>query len=185
MDVLGFGSLMPGEWKDDLRWEQNVRPAMIGWIARTMNIGFDRWATLEEETEEHFDALMLNGVKVEIKSRRGGKVIYNDILIETKSCEERDTPGWIYTTQADYLAYAFVDEATHKILKGYLIHFSKLKEWWMKIGRYHEYDIRKGTTGKLYHTVNRAVPEKDFPLDLFYYHPTYGVLDHSSHHKIG
>lgn len=168
---------MSDEWIEDLNWQEKAKSEVMYWFVRTTDIGFDRWAVLEEETKQHFDALMIDGIRVEIKARRGKYVNFRDILVETHSCEERDTPGWIYTTQAEYLAYAFVDEKTREILRGSVLHFPKLLNWWINVGRNNQYEIKRGTTGKLYHTVNRVIPEGDLPLELFYYHPKHGLIN--------
>lgn len=155
----------------------------MDWIVKTTQTGFHRWATFEEETTLHFDAVMEDGEKYELKNRRQKYFNKKDILIETLSSIERKTLGWIYTTKAEKLAYAFVE--IPNVTRGYIFHFPILKSWWRNTGIFNEYQIKHGKTGKLYKTENKVVPLKDIPFEALYYHPDYGLLDHGSGYKIG
>lgn len=177
----------------DLLWESKAKEPIMIRVVNMSQIDFDRWATINEEKTLHFDFWLINGKRVEIKTRRYESAIKKkyfrnkDILIETLSCVERKTLGWIYTTIADYLAYAFVDNKW-QIRRFYLFYFPVLKKWWMKEGRFKDYQKAfgktYGVTELLYRTENETVPVKDIPYDCFLYHPDYGNLDYSTGYKI-
>lgn len=159
------------DWRKDLTWEKKANIVSMHWIIKVSGHLFHRWATLKENREEHFDALMEGNIRYELKNRRKD---YGDILVETLSCKERGTPGWIYNTQTDYLAYTVVTKE-RQVAKGYIFIFPRFQKWWNEEGVYNHYEPKRHV-GELYTTKNRAVPPKDIPLDCFYYHPEYGLL---------
>lgn len=172
-----------GKFKEeDLAWEGKAREGVMDWLVKTTPLGFDRWATLEEERDQHFDAIM-NGERVEIKVRRPKYRKKRDILIEVISNVARKTPGWIHTTKAKYLVYVFMGR-NYQVSRGYILHFHDLKEWWNNEGRLNQYETITGKTEDMYETDNRAVPLKAIPLEIFYYHQDYGLLDYQEGYKI-
>lgn len=168
---------------EDLLWEKATREAVLLWAVRILDVGADRWATLQEELAEHFDVLMVDGSRLELKIRRSKYVNKKDILIETESCVEKRTLGWIYTTQANFLVYAFVTPG-REVLKGYIFDFPELQAWWIKEGTRTNYENKYGKTGDLYTTKNCVVPLGDLPLEVFAYHPDYGRTDYRTGYKI-
>lgn len=152
-----------GNFREDLAKERLDIEVLKDWLQRRLDVEAITEATAEEQIENDIDFhgyLWSEPKTFEAKIRKGN---YDDLLIETLSNSERGTLGWIYTSQADILAYFFVEKAT--VLRGLLIYLAKLKDWWTKEGKLFDWPKYYGTTGTLYHTENRAVPISAIPAD--------------------
>lgn len=60
--------------------------------------------------------------------------------LETWSSVERERPGWIYTSKADWLLYAFIQPYG---MDAYLMEFDKLQGWFNRVQaaiHYHPHD---------------------------------------------
>jgi len=105
-----------------------------------------------------------DGSQITIEEKvRDKKYANNDIVIEEQSNIEKDTPGWIYYSKADYLAYSWLQNGLTKIL---LFDMEKLREWYLK--NKDKYNIVTTDTDNMYHTSFRIIPleDIDFPFQV-------------------
>lgn len=79
-----------------------------------------------------------------------------DILIETISNDKKDSPGWIYYSEADWLIYLY---APLDDLIGYKIKMPVLKKWW-SFNEHRRVWMKKVVDNRGYNTINRVVPIK-------------------------
>ena len=116
-------------------------------------------------------ALLINGrwvrAECKIRSTKYRKHALEDILIETKSSVEDDTPGWIYRSAAELLIYVW--EFPTGVF-GIILRLPELKKWWMENRHYYTRRILAPNppNNPEYHTENYVVPISDLPDDLFY-----------------
>lgn len=151
-------------FREDLAKERLDIEAVKEWLERRMNVEAIVEATIEEQIEKHIDFhgyLWGEPKTFEAKIRRRD---YGDLLIETFSNAERRTLGWIQTSQADILAYFFVEK--RGVIKGGLFDLPKIREWWNKDGQFVAWPKYYGMTENLYHTENRAVPISTLPKNV-------------------
>ena len=167
----------PTVFQEALETEHQHMPSVETWLTKLFNLKKTWPATLKEQKEDDIDLHVLtpteNEVTFEVKIRY---TYYEDLLIETLSCIEKKTQGWIYKSKADYLAYVFL--LPNKPVIGDVIDLPKLNKWWCKQGVYVGYPPKKGTTktnngAVLYQTQNRAVPLRHIPFQLFHAHRNY------------
>jgi len=149
-------------------------PLAINWLEGKLNLDEVEESTPTQQKEEDIDLWVKCNNKtksVEVKLRRKE---YKDILLETISNITKKTPGWLYKSNADYLAYLFCIDG--KITKGYVGDMKTISYWYQGEGIYKGYPIKYGNTAIGYKTQNRAVPENHIPFEAWIYHPQYGLL---------
>lgn len=167
----------PTTFQEALEVENQQMPIVETWLTGLFNLQKVWPATIKEQKEDDIDLHALtpteNEVTFEVKIRYKK---YEDLLIETLSCIEKKTSGWIYKSKADYLAYVFI--VPNKPIIGDVIDLPGLNKWWYKQGVYVGYPLKEGTTktdngAVLYKTQNRAVPIRHIPFHLFHAHRNY------------
>ena len=81
-----------------------------------------------------------------------------DILLETISIDYNNTPGWLYTSKADCLIYAFVNKFDNK-LWIYKFPLQQLRKWFIiEKDKYKNFKTAKNNG---YNTISVVVPIKD------------------------
>lgn len=90
-------------------------------------------------------------ITIDEKKRRKD---YGDILIELRSNTERNTLGWLYYSQYDYIVYSIIPTGTVYLLPVLLLQMAwvKNKNKWLS-----EYPKKYADNG-LYRTENIAIP---------------------------
>jgi hypothetical protein len=149
--------------------KESIMPEIITFIQN--QYGFQFVSDLREKKEfqdKDIDLLfkdsIMDEIPIEVKIRTQ---IWNDIAIETKSSTEYDTLGYIYKSQATFLAYAFVIDNTIKSF--YLLHLPRLKEWFER--NKHKYKPKYAPNppnNPIYHTEFYPIPIRDIPFWLFF-----------------
>jgi len=107
-------------------------------------------------------------IKWDSKIRRYGCYRYGDILLEEESVMETKKPGWFYYSISDFIIYVWRDKFGNGLIDGYFIFLQNqlLKTWFEKNKEKYPKKIAESIdnkTGKVWHTLNRAVPIKEFP----------------------
>lgn len=160
----GDDKLGRSDFIEDLKQERSDMEIVKNWLHKHLFVGDLKEATYAEQTQKHIDfhGMLYGEPKTfEAKIRYTD---YGDLLVETLSNTETKSLGWIYTTQADYLIYAVLENSTVK--KLFIINLPYLKEWWNRQGRYSKYTTHYGETDNLYKTENKAVPISDLPKEI-------------------
>lgn len=93
---------------------------------------------------------------VEEKARRGN---FNDILVETIQDEEKNYPGWIYYTKADYIVYGIFGRDS----KVYGLNCPEFKDWFAQAMLGFEKKISNKGYGK---STNYVVPISYIPPEI-------------------
>jgi len=170
----------PTTFQEALETENQEMPLIEVWLTKLFKLQKIWGANIKEQKEDDIDlhALTITGNEVTFEVKIRHKV-YEDLLIETRSCIKENTLGWIFKSKADYLAYAFL--ISNKQIFGDVIDLPSLNSWWCKQGVYYGYPIKDGTTETqngtvLYKTRNRAVPIRHIPFNLFHAHRQYDYL---------
>jgi len=105
-------------------------------------------------------------VKYETKMRGYQYHRYKDLLIEEISVVENKKPGWFYYSIADFVVYVWKNSAGTAILDGYFIFIQNpvLRNWYEENKeKYQTKTAESRDNGITWHTLNRAIPIKDFP----------------------
>jgi len=166
------------EFSTDLAWaDQQLRADWWGDVYRRAWPDLDGWHVTAGKTraqENGVDHVVSLGrdkdLRVEVKCRRPRRdgSDWPDVLLETHSCWERKTPGWIEKPlTADFFAYAFVQSRIVLLLPVLNLQAAwraNRSEWDRLAGaRQRGFAVVFGKTarnggGQLYSTRNIAVP---------------------------
>lgn len=139
-----------------MRRERQDMPKVRRWLENLLGCTF-RDTSLDEQLQGK-DLISSDGEYYEVKIR-GAKyrsLYMKDLLIETISNDQKDSPGWILYSEADWLIYLY--EPLEGLI-GYKISMPVLKKWW----EYNEYRRAwkmKKVPNKGYNTINRIIPLK-------------------------
>ena len=153
-----------GDFKDDLFNERRDIKLVKDWLEVKHLVEGTEEASDQEQQEHHFDFYgYLYGERTTFEAKIRSK-IYEDLLIETLSCIEKKTLGWIYLSEAKHLIYSIIENKKIQRLSMYAL--PKLREWWVTVGSYKIYKKFYGKTGTLYSTENYAVTLRDIPRDI-------------------
>jgi len=131
------------------------------WRVKTITVVRD---TLKGREEIDKILTLEDGIQIAIEEKvRDKKYANNDIVIEEQSNVEKGTPGWIYYSKADYLAYSWLQNGLTKVL---LFDMKKLREWYLK--NKDRYNLVMTDTDNIYHTSFRIIPleDIDFPFQV-------------------
>jgi hypothetical protein len=106
----------------------------------------------------------LGSLTVEVKVR---KKYYPDLAIETFSCLERKTQGYIDKSQAQFLAYVYLENAkVHS--ESFVVSLPNLKRWfYLNKNKYTPKLAPNPPENPLYHTQFYPVPLQDIPISFF------------------
>lgn len=108
-------------------------------------------------------------VEVKLRSEKYSAFAERELLIETESSLESNTPGWIFKSQATYLAYLWLRRG---IIHGKIMSMKLLREWWKenewKYGvSEREHLAPNPPSNPTYHTRNYSVSWHELPKNLF------------------
>ena len=133
-------------WQDDA-WQKGIRDRILkpfyrehSWEGRYVFADkgkladkLQREMAVDTVLQKEQNALL----SIEEKIVRWKGKAYKAFVLETWSCTVagRESQGWMYTAQCDYLFYCFVQE-DEKSCISYLIPFDKLKAWFFENDRY-------------------------------------------------
>lgn len=94
--------------------------------------------------------------------------LYGDLALETLSCREKGTPGYLYASKANLLVYVFyVGGRLHP--NSSILALSQLRAWFERNKHRYRSRLAPNPPGNpLYHSVFFPVPFRDLPKYLFY-----------------
>lgn len=105
-------------------------------------------------------------VSVEEKVRLGSNAKYDDLLVEYLSNKERNTLGWGFTSEADWLSY--IQFCPGEFVAVLILPMQQLKSWFStNYIKYSDIESQTALSGTHYTTVNKAIPFKDDAFRLF------------------
>jgi hypothetical protein len=119
------------------------------------------WSIINVEEDplyqkDDIDLLMVNPYGTSLAEVKGDLYPNNNIFLETWSCMETNSRGWIYKTKADTVIYYFM---LHKIV--YLLPFPQVTEWFdahkEQLINYRKVVKNKGRRG-IYTSEGYAIP---------------------------
>jgi len=145
----------------------NTEPVMVWLLSPPRNNLLKIYKLRRANYEEQIRGIDLigtgffNEVSIENKIR---KQDYGDLLIEIKSKKEQDTWGWIEYSVADYLIYV---TKTVDTIKGSIFKMGELQKWW-KTQNDEDYETKEALNLG-YTTVNKVVPYKNIPKEIYIY----------------
>lgn len=141
---------------ESMKRERQDMPKIQSWLTDLLGCTFQD--TSNDEQLQGKDLLSSDGEYYEIKIRNAKyRDLYKkDILIETISNDKKDSPGWIYYSEADWLIYLY---APLDDLIGYKINMLVLKKWW-SFYEHRRVWMKKAVPNRGYNTINRVVPLK-------------------------
>jgi len=134
--------------------ERQDMPRISSWLENLLGCTFQD--TSRTEQLQGKDLLSSDGEYYEVKIR-GAKyrgLYKKDLLIETISNDKKDSPGWIYYSEADWLIYVY---EPLEDLVGYRISMPALRKWW-EVNEHRRVWNKKMVPNKGYNTINRVVP---------------------------
>lgn len=142
--------------KSSMRQERQDMPKVRRWLENLLGCKFKDTSITEQRQD--MDLISSDGEYYEIKIRglEYRPFYKKDILIETISNDQKDSDGWIYYSEADWLIYLYkpLDD-----LIGYKISMPALQSWW-KINEHRRVWKMKKVPNKGYNTINRIIPLK-------------------------
>ena len=128
--------------------------------------GQDFKVTIRTPHNAQFDLRIFETIEEKIRSPW---VTYPDILVETESCRERGTAGWIYHSEAHWLSY--VRQPGVGRVNVCLLPMSEFRDWFTVNA--HRFAEKHSHTylanGAEYTTVNRVVPLNDDGFRYFWH----------------
>lgn len=129
-------------------------PKVRSWLENLLGCTFQDTSLAEQLKGK--DLVSSDGEYYEIKIRNAEyRYLYKkDILIETISNDQKNSPGWIYYSEADWLIYLY--EPLDNLI-GYKISMPALKRWW-KFNEFRRSWDTKKVQNKGYKTINRVIP---------------------------
>ena len=140
---LGVPSFMSRDYfNHQLGREKSGNPLVKKFLVETLNFILIKNISNEADgIRDDIDwvgktSLMTPWIRIECKERFRR---YRDFLVETKSSVERSTPGWIYKSKADLLAYVWVYT---KSANGKIMHMRELQKWWKTVDFSRRYQRR-------------------------------------------
>ena len=175
--------------RDALPWEKRIAKKIEAFLVKRniRNIGYS--TPSDKETQHRGIDLIVEAESSswEIKTR-DHKYYNKGILLETKSVVENNTLGWLYTSEADVIAYCWLNESETNVMPtGYFILLKKLRttSWYEKLpNNYRVLSTRSQRTpvsvvttegnrvlvsGRKYWTTEFIVPPiQDFPIGTLF-----------------
>lgn len=161
------------------KWELRLTDSIVDFLIK-QNIRRVNYDTPENiETQKKGIDYIVNSKRGDWEAKiRGTPHYYNqDILLETVSVRKYDIPGWAYTSEADAIAYCWLNKSkTNLMRRGYIILIKKLREteWFKRIQ--DNYDIQNTKSerkGEIWWTEFVCPPISDFPKGTLYpFNPT-------------
>jgi len=160
--------------KNGNKWEKKLAPILERFIftykAKIMN-----FSTIEgrEKQRKGVDIeLVSEEPDIEVKTRHNKYYKNKDILLETVSVIHQNILGWVYTSEADVIAYCWETEnKTNLEPIGYLILLQKLRKTdWFKTIENRGVPTKVGSckNGLYWESYGRAIPINDFPPGVLY-----------------
>ena len=139
-----------------MRQERKDMPKIRSWLENLLGCTFQDTSLAEQLKGK--DLVSSDGEYYEIKIRSAEyRSLYKkDILIETISNDQKDSHGWIYYSEADWLIYLY--EPLDNLI-GYKMSMPELKRWW-KFNEFRRSWEMKKVPNKGYKTINRVIPLK-------------------------
>lgn len=165
--LCGVTKLIHNKEKDMIREQEDTEKVMIWLLTPPRNnlLGIYKLRRTEKENQRKGIDLIGTGffkdITIENKTRYND---YGDLLIEIKSKKESNTWGWIEYCESDYLAYIIFEE--NKI-QGSILRMPLLKIWWSS--QDHEQYETYESKNIGYTTVNKAVPYRSIPKEIYVY----------------
>ncbi len=158
--------------KDFTIWEKRLIEKLISFLRNYLArlIPYDKPEDIKLQ-RKGIDIIVNSGpIKFEIKTR-ANKYYLKGILLETTSVVERNKPGWLYTSEADFIVYVWINPSNTNLMPiGYFLLLKELRKtkWYADLpGLYHVMNttsFRKTPNGVSNWTTEFIVPEiDDFP----------------------
>lgn len=156
-----------------LKLEDEAMPHVVEWIQQKFRFKLIRdvhkdpafYARDIDLIMEDLDRVMPSPLFIEVKIRNQ---LYEDILIETKKNVEQNKPGWIWTSEAQLLAYVFYVDGNLLSRPRYLMHLPTLREWFRQNqSRYQAMLAPNPPQNPVYHTEFYSIPLRDIPEKIF------------------
>lgn len=152
---------------------EKIEEFMIKYNIRTIPYGTPRDIEIQKSGIDIIVKSESSGWEVKIRS---SKYYEKGILLETTSVVEKNILGWLYTSNADVIAYCWLNESSTNLMPhGYFINLNKLRQtkWYETLTEIyyvnHTKSVRKTPDGKKYWTTEFVTPPiKDFPRHTLY-----------------
>lgn len=141
---------------DSMLQERQDMPKVCRWLENLLGCIFEDTSLNDQLEDMDLKSSEGESYEVKIRSAKYRDLYKKDILIETISNDQKDSPGWIYYSKADWLIYLYkpLDD-----LIGYKISMPALKSWW-KLNKHQRAWKKKKAPNKGYNTINRIIPLK-------------------------
>jgi len=139
-----------------MRKERLDMPMIRSWLENLLGCTFQDTSLAEQLQDMDLKNSDDEYYEVKIRGAEYRSFYKKDILIETVSNDQKDSLGWIYYSEADWLIYLYkpLDD-----LIGYKIPMQALKRWW-KLNEHRRVWKKKKVPNKGYNTINRVIPLK-------------------------
>lgn len=153
---------------EKLKVERDAWDAVVAWLT---GLGFKVTDDVRDDPdfrEGDIDLIMEDdGVPwtAEVKVR---STLYGDLALETLSCKEKGTPGFLFKSKANLLVYVFyVGGQIHP--KSAVLVLNSLRTWFRRNrGRYRGKLAPNPPGDPFYHSVFYPVPFRDLPRFVYY-----------------
>lgn len=152
-----------------LEVEKKAWPVILDWLAQRYGLTVDVDVRDDPEFQDQDIDVILSDfgqkytAEVKVRTR-----LYGDLALETLSCRERGTPGFLYKSKAALLVYVFyVGGRLHP--NSDVFAFSSLRAWFERNRRRYWPKYAPNPPGDpLYHSEIVPVPFRDLPKYLYY-----------------
>ena len=157
------------DWNKNLEngnlWEKKLYEKLSR-LLLTINAQIIDYAENPTWQKKGIDFLLSIGQRtVEQKTRDYQYYWHKDILLETISVIENNTPGWFYSTEADAVAYVWKNKEETDIIDGYFIFITKELRQWINDNEhsFNHIKVHSNNYSSQWSTMNISVPISLFP----------------------
>lgn len=155
---------------EKMKVEKEAMGQVVNWLANRFGLYYRRDVRDDKSFQDLDVDLILTDnqtadIPVEVKVR---KTLFDDIALETLSCYERGTLGYLFKSKAELLAYIFfIDGKIHA--NSAVLDLGGLRHWFKaNQARYRPQYAPNPPINPLYRSEFYAVPLDDLPKALFY-----------------
>ena len=170
--------------KDDgEKWEKKIIPVLER-LQIKLRLEKQDYNTVIGKQKQHQGIDLTTNSKLPTYDIKTNATKYYDngkMLIETTSIKHTNTPGWIYTSKADFIVHVWKNQnETNLMPKGYIIQLEELRKTrlYRELGKYKIWETSSRRGNSYWKTEFVLVPIEDFPAETLYiFNPHIPSLD--------
>lgn len=169
--------------KDGEKWEKKIIPVLER-LQIKLRLEKQNYETTIGKQKQHQGIDLTTNPKLptyDIKTNTNKYYENGKLIIETISIVHNQTPGWIYTSQADFIVHVWKNQnQTNLMPKGYIIQLEELRKTrlYRELAKYKKWETSSRSGNSYWKTEFVLIPIEDFPAETLYvFNPHIPSLD--------